>query len=199
MIDKPAITSVPIESLLAQRWSPRAFNPERALTRDQLTALLEAARWAPSCAGDEPWRFLVWDRHVDGAAWQRAFDCLEPGNQEWAAHAPVLLASFSDGEFRNGKPNRWGPHDVGLATQNLLLQATALGLATHPMGGFKADDLRAAFSVPARFTAQAMIAVGHAGDPAQLSERNRPRETAARKRRPLNENFFQGAWGRGFE
>jgi nitroreductase len=64
---KPATTRAPIHDLLAARWSPRAFDPERDVTREQITALVEAARWAPSCFGDEPWRFLVWHRTTDEA------------------------------------------------------------------------------------------------------------------------------------
>jgi hypothetical protein len=48
--------------LLARRWSPRAYDANRPVTRSQLLALIEAGRWAPSCNGDEPWRYLIWDR-----------------------------------------------------------------------------------------------------------------------------------------
>lgn len=197
-MEKPATTSRPIHDLIAHRWSPRAFDPGRPVSQDALVAIMEAARWAPSCSGDEPWRFLVWDRFADADAWQRAFECLDKGNQEWARLAPVLVCSFADAVFSfNQKPNRWAAHDVGLATQNLLLQTTALGLWAHPMGGFDAAKVKAAFAVPEPFTPMAMIAIGYAGDTAELSEKNRGRESAPRKRKPLEEKFFAGAWGRG--
>ncbi|HSQ02670.1 MAG TPA: nitroreductase family protein, partial [Burkholderiales bacterium] len=65
MLEKKAVTSVPIHELLAQRWSPRAYDANQPVTREHLRSLLEAARWAPSCNGDEPWRYLVWDRVQD--------------------------------------------------------------------------------------------------------------------------------------
>jgi hypothetical protein len=65
MLEKKATTSVPIHELLARRWSPRAFDPQKTVAREELAALLEAARWAPSCNGDEPWRYLIWDRGRD--------------------------------------------------------------------------------------------------------------------------------------
>ena len=65
MSDRLAQTSRPIYDLLARRWSPRAFDANRPVSREQLTALLEAGRWAPSCNGDEPWRYLIWDRKRD--------------------------------------------------------------------------------------------------------------------------------------
>lgn len=125
MIEKSANTSVPIHELLAQRWSPRAIDQHKPVDRNDITALLEAARWAPSCFGDQPWRYLVWDRFRDHESWQTAWDCLTDGNKAWVRDAPVLLASFADSTFRkNGKPNRWGQHDTGAASENLCLQGT---------------------------------------------------------------------------
>ena len=66
MLEKPAVTQPPIAELIARRWSPRALDPNKPVNRDQLLALLEAARWAPSCFGDQPWRYLVWDRFREG-------------------------------------------------------------------------------------------------------------------------------------
>lgn len=195
---KLARTSLPIHELLAQRWSPRAMDPLRRVARDHVLVLLEAARWAPSCFGDEPWRYLTWNRFDNPDGWQRALECLSPGNQYWARHAPVLLASFAACRFSNGKPNRWGQHDTGAASENLCLQGAALGLVVHQMGGFDRVRLAAAFEVPEQFTPMAMIAVGHPGDPAVLSEKHQATEAAPRQRRPLGELFFAGEWEKPF-
>ena len=200
MIEKPANTSTPIHELLATRWSPRAIDQQQAVSREHLIALIEAARWAPSCFGDQPWRYLVLDRFHDHDAWRRGWDCLSDGNKAWVRQAPVLMASFADSVFRrNGKPNRWGSHDVGAASENLALQGTALGLVVHQMGGFDREKLRAAFDVPEQFTAMAMIAVGHPGDPDELPEEKRVSELKPRQRVPLAEMAFEGRWNAGFE
>ena len=199
-MDKTAETREPIHELLAARWSPRAIDPGRALSRADVTALLEAARWAPSCYGDEPWKYLVFDRSRDEAAWTRAFGCLAEGNQAWARNAPVLMASCADSEFsRNGKPNRWGQHDTGAASENLCLQATALGLVAHQMGGFDKDALAAAFAIPERYTPMAMIAIGHSGDPDDLPDAKREQELAPRKRKPLEQMVFEGGWAQPYD
>lgn len=200
MIEKPASTAVEIHDLLARRWSPRAIDQNRPVERRHLVALLEAARWAPSCFGDQPWRYLVLDRFRDRASWQAAWDCLTEGNKAWVRKAPVLVVSFADSVFRrNGKPNRWGPHDTGAASENLCLQGTALGLAVHQMGGFDREAIRRAFNVPERFTAMAIIAVGHPGDPSDLPEEKRTAEIAARSRVPLAEIAFDSRWDSGFD
>jgi len=195
MSNKLAQTQVPIHELIARRWSGRAFDAQKTLPRTQLLALLEAARWAPSCFGDEPWRYIVWDRGRDQAAWQKAFDCLAEGNQIWVRNAPVLMLSSADASFRNGKPNRWGQHDTGAASENLCLQAASLGLMAHQMGGFDVEKIRHAFAIPERYMPMAMIAVGYPGPVSVLeNEKYREMESAPRRRQPLEQCFFEAAW-----
>lgn len=196
-MNKPAITATPIHDLLAHRWSPRAFDATRPVTREQVASLMEAARWSPSCNGDEPWRFLVWNKADDPAGWQQAFDCLAAGNQVWVKNAPVLFLSCAGSAFSfNQKPNRWAQHDVGAASMSLVLQAVALGLAAHQMGGFSADKARAAFGIPADYTPLAMIAVGWQAAPEVLPDDVKAKEVAPRKRRAIAECFFAGTWGK---
>lgn len=193
--NKHAKTAAPIHDLLARRWSPRAFDRSKPVSREQLLALCEAARWAPSCYGDEPWHYLVWDRNRDQAAWRKAFDCLSPGNQVWVENAPILISSLAASAFaHDGKPNRWAQHDTGAASENLVLQAAASGLAAHQMGGFNADKLRAAFAIPADYTPMAMIAIGYQGPAAILEGDLQARELAPRARKPLEQKFFEGGW-----
>ncbi|MES2579812.1 MAG: nitroreductase family protein [Pseudomonadota bacterium] len=194
---KPATTQAPIHELIANRWSGRAYDASKAVSHEQIISLCEAARWAPSCFGDEPWRFVVWNKNTDQASWQKAFDCLVPGNQEWVKDAPVLLLTCADTLFgHNQKPNRFGQYDTGAAAENLCLQAQDLGLMAHQMGGFNADAARNAFNIPEQFTLMAMVAVGYAADIKTVIGEALDRETTARKRKPLSELFFDSAWNK---
>ena len=196
-MQKTAVTQQPINTLIANRWSARAFDASKPVSQAQIIALLEAARWAPSCFGDQPWRFIVWDKNVDAAAWQHAFDCLASSNQTWVKAAPILMLTCADTLFgHNQQPNRWAQHDTGAAAENLCLQASYMGLAAHQMGGFNADLARDKFAIPAQYTPMAMIAVGYAGDPNQLPDELKQRELAERKRKPLGELFFTETWGK---
>lgn len=193
----PAITQVKIDETIAKRWSGRAYDAAKPVTQTQIIALLEAARWAPSCFGDQPWRFIVWDKNTDAAAWQQAFDCLVPANQTWAKDAPVLVLTCADTLFsHNQKPNRFAQYDTGAATENLCLEAAHQGLMAHQMGGFMADQVQAAFNIPAQYTPMAMLTVGYQADIASLEGDVLSRETAARTRKPLGELFFNSAWGK---
>jgi len=198
MLDKPALTSRPIHDLFVRRWSTRAFDAAKPVSREQLATLLEAARWAPSCNGDEPWRYLIWDRGRDPEGFQKAFDCLSENNRKWVQNVPLLMLSCAGSNFAaTGKPNRWTQHDTGAASVSMALQATAMGLVIHQMGGFDADKARAAFDVPADYTPMAMVAVGYQAGPDVLDEETKKKELAPRARKPLGERFFEGGWGKG--
>lgn len=196
----PAITQVPINETLANRWSGRAYDAAKSVSHEQIITLLEAARWAPSCFGDQPWRFIVWNKNADAQTWQQGFDCLVPGNQAWVKDAPVLLLTCADTLFNhNQKPNRWAQYDTGAAAENLCLQASSMGLMAHQMGGFDADKARETFAIPAQYTPMAMMSIGYAADISTLEGEVLTRETAARKRRSLNELFFADSWGKAID
>lgn len=195
MEERKAITSVPIHDLMARRWSPRAFDAARPVPREKLVTIMEAGRWAPSCNGDEPWRYLVWDRARDSAGWQKAFDCLSDSNKKWVKNVPLLMLSCAGSQFAaTGKPNRWTQHDTGAASVSMALQAVALGLIIHQMGGFDAEKARAAFNIPPEYTPMAMIAVGYQAEPDILDDETKAKEMRPRARKPLTERFFEGGW-----
>ena len=200
MIQKPADVSQPIAKVLADRWSGRGYDPSVPVTQQQIVSMCEAARWAPSCFGDAPWRFIIWNKFDDEAAWQKAVDCLVPGNKDWAQHAPVLVLAASVQRFtHNDKENRWIGYDTGAASMNLCTQATAMGLMTHQMGGFDSNKVRETFKLPEDLSFWSMIAIGHPASPDDLNEEQLERELKARERRPLSEQFFSAGWDKPVE
>jgi nitroreductase len=193
MTDRPAPTETAIHPLIAGRWSPRAY-ADRPVAHAQVLALLEAARWAPSAFNAQPWRFLVFEKAEDPAAFQRAFATLVPFNQSWNAHAQVLIAVLADTLTAKGAENPGASFDAGAAAMALLLQAHAQGLAAHPMSGLDANALREAFALPARFEVLSMISVAHHGDAHALPPALAEREQAPRSRMPLGQIAHFGAW-----
>jgi nitroreductase len=200
MQHKPAKTSVKIHDLIQTRWSPRAIDPDKDVSHEDLTALLEAARWAPSCFNDQPWRFIVWVKSQDETSWQQALSCLAEKNQLWAKNAPVLMLSIAMDNFNhNGKPNRWAMYDTGAASVSLCFQATALGMVVHQMGGFNAEKARDLFKLPSDCTPMSMIAVGYQADIDVLDDDFKEAELAERSRASLDQRFYFGQWGLGME
>jgi nitroreductase len=193
-MDKPAETQVPIHELIRRRWSPRAFS-ERPVEPEQLLSLFEAARWASSSSNEQPWAFLVASRS-DPKEYEEMLGVLVDFNRGWAGGAPILILTLAHAQFeREGKPNRHAFYDLGQAAASLSLQATALGLMTHPMAGFSVDAARQRFGIPQGWEPVSVIALGYPGDPDSLSEKLRERELAQRQRKPLRSFVFSGAWG----
>ena len=99
-----AATDQPVHELLAARWSPYAF-ADRAVAKEDLLSLFEAARWAPSSYNEQPWSYLVATRE-EPEEHARLLSCLVEGNQAWAKAAPVLALGCTSLNFvRNGQPN----------------------------------------------------------------------------------------------
>jgi nitroreductase len=194
-MEKPADTRYPIHDVLRRRWSPRAFD-ERLIEADTLRSLFEAARWAPSSSNEQPWRFMVASRDHE-FEWNGLLSCLVEANRKWACRAPVLILSIASLNFQDdATPNRHALHDTGMAVENLVLQATALGLVAHQMAGFDVEKARLDFKIPSGYEPVAMIAVGYPGDPNVLSDRLKQRELAPRERNPISTFVFSGEWGR---
>ncbi|MCX6047144.1 MAG: nitroreductase family protein [Chloroflexi bacterium] len=191
---KIAQTDYPIHELLQKRWSPRAYAAQ-AVEPEKLRSVLEAARWSASGGNLQPWAFIIATKQDQPDAFARMVSCLMEGNVPWASQAPVLGIAVAKLLRNPEHPNRHAFHDVGLALQNLTLQATALDLYVHQMGGFSHAKAREVFAIPEDHEAVTMFTLGYIGDADSLPETVRARELATRVRRPLTEFVFTDQWG----
>jgi nitroreductase len=189
--DRLAETSTPIHPVLAERFSPRAYDASRPLDETKLTAALEAARWSPSAANTQPWRFILARRGTP------EFDTIVANlmgfNQFWAVNAGALIVGLTRRVDAEGKPMRWAQYDLGQALAHLSVQAHHDGLHVHQMGGVLADELRTAFDVSDDFDILSVTAIGVLGDVEDLPENTRARERAPRERLPLEELLLVNA------
>jgi nitroreductase len=193
-MEKLASTQIPIHDLIRRRWSPRAFS-EQPVEPDKLLSVLEAARWAPSSRNEQPWAYLVATRR-EPEDYEALAGVLVESNRAWAGNAPVLILTIAHTRLeKDGQPNRHGFYDAGQATANLIFQATSLGLATHQMGGFGVEAAKQRFRIPEGWEPVSVIALGYPGEAESLPDPLREREMAPRRRKPLEEFVFSGAWG----
>ncbi len=176
-----------LNELIARRWSPKGF-ADRAVEADKFRSLFEGARWAASSFNEQPWRFTIATKD-NPAEFARMLQVLMPMNQQWAASAYAVGFSAGKRTFaHNGTANRFALHDTGASLANLMLQATAVGVHVHAMGGFDAAKARADYGVPEDFEVGAAFAIGYAEGPDV--------PPATRSRRPLSELVFAGGWGK---
>lgn len=192
---KHADPDYPILPVLAERYSPYAFEP-RPIERDKLMSCLEAARWAASSFNEQPWRFFLAVRE-DEQAFNRMLGCLVEANQQWAKNVGALIITATKRTFsKNDKPNRVCEHDLALAAANLVVQAQTLGLHVHQMAGIDQSKCRLTYQIPEGFDPMTGIAIGYAADPEQFDDEELAgRDKAPRTRMPLSEWVFGGTWG----
>jgi nitroreductase len=195
LMKKPAITEQPIHSIISDRWSSRAYDPDQLVSQESFLSLMEAARWSPSCMGDQPWQFITFHKK-DATSWTQALNCLSVGNQNWAMDASILILACARQSFSNNqKPNRWNQYDTGAACENICLQATSIGLVAHQMGGFDVEKSRQLFQIPSQYDLMSFIAIGYPLAVEKISAEALVKEKEARKRKPLREIFFINQWG----
>jgi nitroreductase len=187
-----------ILDVIRERWSPRAFDPAREVSRADLRRLFEAARWAPSSFNEQPWNFVVTDRRRSPPAFAALHGSLIAANQAWTADVPVLaLVVVRTTLARDEALNSHAWYDAGQAVAFLALQATASGLAIRQVQGFDREDARRACQVPERFEPAVILAIGYAGDPDALTiDTHRAAERAPRQRRAIDTFVFEDQWGR---
>jgi nitroreductase len=189
-----AVPDYSVHDLIASRWSPYSF-ADKPVSDEDLRSLFEAARWAASSNNEQPWSYIVAKRE-EAAEFERLLSCLVDANQVWAKQASALALGISRLAFaRNDKPNRTALHDLGLAAGNLVLEATARGLSVHQMAGILPDKARALYSIPEGNEPLTALAIGYAGDPADLPAELQVRDGARRPRKPLKAFVFGGKWG----
>lgn len=185
-------------SLLQGRRSVRKFQP-RAVPRELIEQVLEAARWAPSPHGRQPWRFVVLTRqevklhlaeHM-GETWQQQLqmdgqdaeivNIRRAKSHQRILNAPAIiiaclyledLDSYPD-EKRQADETIMAIQSLGAAIQNMLLMAYNLGLDTGWMCAplFCPEIVCDALDLDKRLIPHALITLGYAAADPQRRER----------------------------
>ena len=191
-MSKTAKTSIEINSILANRWSPRAFSDQK-ISDESLTRMFEAIRWAPSASNNQPWRIFVGKKQDNTYA--KIFETLVEFNQMWSKFAPVLILCCSKKNTDKGEPNPSYIYDAGQAMAHLTFQAVSENIFVHQMGGFSIDKAKELFQLPDDIEALSVLALGYLGDPKILHERMQVPEMAERERKSLSSFVFQNKSG----
>ena len=182
-----AHTSVEINNLFAERRSPRSLDETAAVTKEDLVAMLEAARWAPSAFNPQPWRYITGLR--GSAEFDQLLGCLGEFNQAWAKRASLLVAVAGVPTAPDGNDNPTYQYDCGLSVAQLTLEAHHRGFVAHQMAGFDHDKAATFFDGAHPI---AIIAIGKQAPAEQLEGMMLEREKAPRSRKELSEIVIKG-------
>ena len=131
IINKYRIADYEIDKMFLERLSIKSFF-DKSLSKEKISKLFEAARWAPSSSNRQPWRFIYYSAGVNR---EKMNSILNDGNRVWASKAPLLIFVYAMVETKQGKNNYTAHFDTGAAWMSLAIQARIMGLYTHAMGG----------------------------------------------------------------
>ena len=188
---KTAETNTPLLTEIAERWSPRAYDNSYEVSKDDLTAVLEAGRWAPSANNLQPWRFSVVTRgeELHTAIVEQAMSGF---NAAWVPNASHVIFISVPAVSQDGNPYPIAWFDAGLAAQNMMVQAQALGLSTHPISGYNHEVVTKLLGLEQDRNSIAAVVLGKQGDMSALPAPAQEREVAPRTRLSLDEIVLHG-------
>jgi nitroreductase len=181
------------DEILKKRRSVRAYD-SRPVRDEDIVAMCEAARWAPSACNSQTWRFVA----VTGCDTidRLCSEALRPViRNKWLREAPLIVVGCSQLDI---VANRIGSAvtgieyyriDLGIAMEHMVLKATELGLGTCWIGWFRENKVKEILGIPERVRVSALLAVGYARD-------EPPRK---RSRKPLHKILFSERWGESFQ
>lgn len=168
---------------ILERESCRAYQTDKPIEKEKLEKVLEMATLAPSAGNGQPGRFVV-------VTQRDTLDSLAAltqgmGINTWVSQAPCIIAVWEQiadrmvARYTQRYIDRgWPLVDIGLATENLCLAATAQGLGTCILGWFDVEKAKALLGIPALNRLVLLITLGYPKEPA---------ERHAKKRLPLEE------------
>jgi len=170
--------------VLEKRRAIRKYKPYDIPDHD-LKKIFEAARLAPSANNNQPWRFIVVRDQKTKKLLAR------PSTQNFIGEANAVVVVLGDG--RGGCCGRsvWTTHDPMIATEHIVLAATALGYGTCWIANYKSrqksweDEVRKTLKIPDYMEIVVLVAIGIP------NESPKPR-----LRKPLEEICFAETYGR---
>jgi nitroreductase len=179
-----------ILEIIRERWSPCSFS-SLPVEEYKLKAMFEAASFAPSSRNDQPWMFVYTTRQTNNV-FSDYLDLLNESNRQWAKNAYSLIISLARTRFSsNGDFNRHALYDTGMAVANLLIQALAMDIYVHQMGGFSVQKVRDYLRIDESIEPVAILAVGYLGDGTELSPELQKKDEKRRPRKSVKEYVYR--------
>ena len=184
-----------LEAIRTRR-SVRRFS-DRPVEAEKLTAVLEAARMAPSWANMQCWRFVVVRDHsmklriselsiADSFGTAKGYK--SNPSQRALAEAPVVIVSCAEcNQSGDTQGQQYFMTDVGMAVASLMLAAHAVGLGSVFVGLFDEKQMGSLLGIPAYLSIVGLIALGY---PLEM-----PGLGYVPSRKPLDEIMHYEKWG----
>lgn len=158
--------------LASARQSCRNYNPDKKVSREELTACLEAARIAPSACNSQPWSFHGVLSHDKAKLMGLYLQKL--GLNKFAEKCPCFVVVVEEkakliariaGKMSS---QEYASIDIGIAAAHFCLAACDMGLSTCITGCFDEGKIKELLDIPKSKRVRLVICVGYAADDDKL-------------------------------
>src|SRR5664279_1177820 len=170
-----------IFDLIVSRQSDRKYS-DNTVEKEKLDRIVEAGRMAPSACNAQPWKFIVVN---DPELVMKIADAASAkliGMNNFVAQAPVIIVIVREKSNMSSKVGAtiknkdYSLFDIGIATENICLQAEAEGIGSCIIGWFDEKIIRKLLEIPRAKRVELLITLGYS-----LSEQREKR------RKPVEE------------
>jgi nitroreductase len=166
--------------LIVSRQSDRKYS-KKPVEKEKLERIIEAGRMAPSACNAQPWKFVIVDDPglIDRLA--EAASAKIVNMNTFLHQAPVLIVivrenpNFSSKVGGTIKNKDYSHIDIGIATENICIQATAEGIGSCIIGWFDEKLVRKILHIPSEKRVYLIISLGYSLSEKREKKR-KPRE-----------------------
>ena len=171
-----------ILELIISRQSDRKYS-DKPVEKEKLDRIIEAGRMAPSACNAQPWKFIVVTEPMLISKIAEAASAKLIGMNTFVAQAPVQLivvrekpnmSSKVGGTIKN---KDYSLIDIGIASENICLQARAEGIGSCIIGWFDEKMLRKLLAIPRSKRVELIITIGYSLSDHREKKRKPPEET----------------------
>jgi len=143
---------------IKQRRSVRFYTDE-AIDEDKLKKLVESAIWAPSAGNIQAWNVVIVQRKED----IELVKAISPGMLGNPTALMILCADRRKAYDKGGEVGRdvLSLMDIAIATQNICLEATELGIGSCIIRSFNQDAVRALLDLPENIAPELVVSLGY--------------------------------------
>ncbi len=155
--------------LVSSRYSCRAYT-NAPVSHDEVMAILETARLAPSACNKQPWKFMVLTSEEDKNV------VIDSYSRDWIKTAPVYIVALGCEKeaWHRGSDNFDAtPVDLSIACEHICLAATSLGLGSCWVCNFDEEKLRAELNISEEWIPIAIIPIGYPDPEVAVPEKKR--------------------------
>ena len=170
--------------MVTSRQSDRKYL-DKPVEKEKLDRIIEAARMSPSANNSQPWKFIVITEPDLLKKISEAASAKLLGMNSFVSQAPLQIIIVREKEdFKTKaaaiiKERDYSLIDIGIASENICLQAEAEGLGSCMIGWFDEKAIKSHLGIPRSKRVELIITIGYSNNSQRAKKRKSPEQTVS--------------------